>query len=158
MNRAAFDRQLVAALPYVRRVVGRWLLNTDRANDLVQEAVLHALEAAPSYREDGNMPAWLLRIARNRMVSGYRRAWRTVELDEGVAERQPALETPADGLELRDVARVIGTLPGPMREALTLVTIDGLPHEAVAARLGVAVGTIKSRVSRARILLGERAA
>ena len=97
------------------------------------------------------MKAWVLTIVRNQFYSDKRRAWRVTELDPTVAEETlVAVTNPSATLELDDVRRAMLELTDEQRQALSLITVAGLPYHEAAEICGCAVGTIKSRVSRAR--------
>jgi RNA polymerase sigma-70 factor (ECF subfamily) len=90
-------------------------------------------------------------IVRNEFYSRVRRAWRTTSLDPVVAERiLVANDNPTAALELDEMRRALAQLPPEQREALTLIGAGGFAYDEVAGMCGVAVGTVKSRVSRAR--------
>lgn len=130
--------------------------NRDKADDLVQETLIKALANIDSFEPGTNMRAWLLTILRNSYFSDRRRSWREeTELDERLLEglsRQPD----HDGwLALSDFARAFMALPATQREALGLVGLQGLSYAEAAQISGCAVGTIKSRVARARGVLSE---
>jgi RNA polymerase sigma-70 factor (ECF subfamily) len=90
-------------------------------------------------------------ILRNQFYSEKRRSWRASPLDPDVAERTlVAVTSPSAGLELDELRRAMAMLPDEQREALILIGAGGLSYEEASEICGVAVGTVKSRVSRAR--------
>jgi RNA polymerase sigma-70 factor (ECF subfamily) len=98
-----------------------------------------------------NMKAWTFMILRNQFYSDKRRSWRSSSLDPETAERTLVAVTSATGgLELDELRRAMAMLPDDQREALILVGAGGMSYEEVGEICGVAVGTVKSRVSRAR--------
>jgi RNA polymerase sigma-70 factor (ECF subfamily) len=125
--------------------------NVDRADDRVQEALTRALANIDSFRPGSNMSAWLFTILRNHLRSDYRKRRREVADSDGRhAERlasQPEQEAHLDYEALR---AAIAELPQDQREALILVGASGFSCEEAAEMCGCAIGTIKSRVSRAR--------
>jgi RNA polymerase sigma-70 factor, ECF subfamily len=138
------------------------------ARDLVQTTCLKALQRFDSFRPGTNAKAWMMRILRNTWIDLLRHrhiAGTEVPLEEGrlVAHPDPGEEadTVATGdlLERFSDAEVIAALlevPEPQRMALFLSDVEDLDQEQVAEVLGVAVGTVKSRLSRARVALAER--
>jgi len=124
------------------------------ADDLAQDALAKALKARDSYQLGSNMKAWLFMILRNQFFSEKRRSWRVSPLDQDVAERTlRAVDNPTSALELNDVRMALKMLPDVQREALVMVGAGGCSYEEAAAIAGVAVGTVKSRVCRARMAL-----
>ncbi len=126
------------------------------ADDLVQEAVLKGWAARESYQPGTNARAWLFTILRNAYYSQKRKAGREVEDPEGIISgnvRVPAEQTAK--LELDEFRRALATLPADQREALILIGASGFSHDEAAEIMGCAVGTVKSRVSRARTALSE---
>ncbi|MGE3301632.1 MAG: sigma-70 family RNA polymerase sigma factor [Hyphomonadaceae bacterium] len=148
----AFKAEMLALLPQVR-AFSRFLCQGDRAaaDDLAQDALVRAWAARDSFQPGSQMRAWLFVIVRNAFYSDRRKAWRSVTLDQEAAERTLRQESAqADTLDLDDVRRALNRLPSDQREALVLVTAGGLSYEEAAAVCDCAVGTIKSRVNRAR--------
>ena len=122
-----------------------------RGEDLAQDAMLRAWKARANYQRGTNMKAWTFTILRNQFVSEGRRAWRTMPLDPEVAENTlVANDDPHAVEELLDVRNAMMRLPVIQREALILAGPAGLTYEEVAKIVGCAIGTVKSRVSRAR--------
>jgi len=153
---AAFRADLVAAIPALRSFARGLCGNRDLADDLAQEAMVKAWAAQDSYRQGTNFKAWLYTILRNHFYSLSRRASRFAAWDPDLAAR--ALVTPADqgtALHFADLERGLGMLPTEQREALMLITAQALSYEEAAEVMGCAVGTIKSRVSRARSALTQ---
>ncbi|MBL8551209.1 MAG: sigma-70 family RNA polymerase sigma factor [Hyphomonadaceae bacterium] len=152
-----FREELVERLPQLRAFC-RFLCRGDAAaaDDLAQETVTRAWAARASFTPGTTMRAWLFVIARNLHYSEKRRARFVGAYDPNQAEL--ALKTdPAqdDVLALDEVRRALDLLPNEQRDALVLVTAGGLSSEEAAQICGCAVGTIKSRVSRARAALTE---
>ena len=146
-----FKAELVAQIPYLR-AFGRSLTGSrEAADDLAQEALVKAWNARDSFQPGTNMKAWTFMILRNHFYSEKRRAWRQAAWDEEQAER--SLTAPAGQdtiLDLEDLRRAMTRLPEEQREALILVGAGGFAYEEAAEICGCAVGTIKSRVNRAR--------
>ena len=118
--------------------------------------MLKAWKARASFQPGTNMKAWAFTILRNLFYSEKRRSWRRQPLDPEVAEATlVASDNSADNLELLSLRNALAQLPEDQREALILVGAGGLPYEEVAEICDCAVGTVKSRVSRARKALVE---
>jgi RNA polymerase sigma-70 factor (ECF subfamily) len=153
LSDAAFKQQLAAMIPQLQAYGRRIARDRDLADDLVQETMLKAWSARARF-EGNNIRAWCYVILRNVYLSQMRRARFKGEWNEADADRllatAPAQE---NGIVLADVGRGIEALPAAQREALLLVSSAGLSYEEVARRCNCAVGTIKSRVARARLAL-----
>lgn len=153
----AFKTELVSLIPQIR-AFARFLCQGDRAaaDDLAQEALARAWQARARFEPGSQMRAWLFVIVRNLFYSDRRKAWCTAAWDAASAER--TLRTKAvqkENLDLDDVRRAMSKLPDDQRDALILVTAGGLSYEEAAQVCACAVGTIKSRVNRARKALLE---
>jgi RNA polymerase sigma-70 factor (ECF subfamily) len=121
------------------------------AEDLAQETMIKAWRARSSYQAGTNFKAWLFTILRNEHYSRARRSWRSVPLDPGVAESTLVVaDDPSVREELLDVRNAMQLLSFDQRQALVLVTAAGLSYADTAAICGCAIGTVKSRVNRAR--------
>jgi RNA polymerase sigma-70 factor, ECF subfamily len=104
-----------------------------------------------SGRAGSNLKAWLFTILRNQFYSDRRRAWRQAPWDESAAERVPVAKGEQTwAVQLSDTARALRALPAEQREALILVGAGGFSYEDAASISNCAVGTVKSRVARAR--------
>jgi RNA polymerase sigma-70 factor (ECF subfamily) len=147
---AAFKAELVALIPRMR-AFARSLCGDSSADDLAQEAALKAWNARASFQMGSNMKAWTFRILRNQFYSDKRRSWRLRQLDPEVAEQTlVAVDDPSSPLALGELRQALAMLPLEQREALILVGAGGFAYEEAAIICGCAVGTVKSRVSRAR--------
>ena len=130
--------------------------NRDRADDLVQETVMRALANREKFQEGTNLHAWLVTILRNQFYSEGRKRRREVEDADGLhAGRLADIAAQPGHLELEDFLRAMRLLPDEQREALILIGASGFSYEEAAEICGVPVGTVKSRVSRARARLEE---
>ncbi|MFN9848426.1 MAG: sigma-70 family RNA polymerase sigma factor [Alphaproteobacteria bacterium] len=148
---AEFKAALIAVLPSLRAFARSLCRNAVEADDLVQETMLKAWSARESYIEESNFKAWAFRILRNSLYSNWRKNSRLTQLDDTVYEKTAkATDNAETALELAEVSQAILDLPLEQREALILIAAGGFNYEEVAAIAGVAVGTIKSRVSRGR--------
>ena len=146
-----FEDELLAAVPFMR-AFGRTLTgDMEQAEDLAQETVLQAWRCREQFHPGTNLRAWLSTILRNRFYSGQRRRKWRAEYDQEIIERTlVAPDDPSANVELEDVRRALSMLPDFQREALILVGAGGFAYEEAADICGCAVGTVKSRVSRAR--------
>jgi RNA polymerase sigma-70 factor, ECF subfamily len=136
----------------------RWLLRDDaRAADAVQQAFLQAWRSAASFDTSRPLSPWLFQITRRVCIDAIRRARRrpvTTELigegDLGAVDDTAEVERSWTRWEVR---RAIGQLPPPERDVARLAYVDGLSHREIAGRLGLPVGTVKSRTSRVQAKL-----
>jgi RNA polymerase sigma-70 factor (ECF subfamily) len=145
-----FHEQLKAILPRLRIYALSLTRDRDAADDLVHDTVIKALTGRHSFQPGTNLAAWLFRIQRNEFISGLRRQRPSVPVDTAIAE---SLSHPAhqdSGLIMREFVTAFAKLVPTQREALLLAVLEGLPYEVIAAHTGVSVGTVKSRISRAR--------
>ena len=151
---AQFKSDLVTVIPALRAFARSLCGNATQADDLVQETMLKAWAARRSYEPNTSFKAWTFRILRNAFYSNWRKDRRLSPLDDTVHEKMAqAVENAETALELAEVAGALQQLPIEQREAMILISAGGFNYEEVAAIAGVAVGTIKSRVSRGRATL-----
>jgi RNA polymerase sigma-70 factor (ECF subfamily) len=149
------QQEIVPLLPEMRGFA-RSLAGGDAhfADDLVQDAVLLALRSWDSFTPGTNLKSWLLKIVHNRFHSLKRRSWVKAEIGcdnlEGLSWLPPSQE---QSIELSAFKRAFAALKAEHRTALVLVGVHGLPYEEIAKVCGCEVGTVKSRVNRARSLL-----
>jgi RNA polymerase sigma-70 factor (ECF subfamily) len=149
-----FEDQLVAELPSLRAFARTLTRDVSRADDLTQQAVLKAWANRERFQLGTNMRAWLFTILRNTFYSEFRKRRNEVGDPDGEhAMKLASRPTQDHGLTMGDFVRAMARLNDNQREALVLVGAAGLSYEEAAAVMGVAVGTAKSRVSRARELL-----
>lgn len=147
---------LVAAIPNMRAFAISLCGNRDRADDLVQEALVKAWKHLDSFEVGTNLKAWLFTILRNAYFSELRKTKREVADSEGqIAARVAVPAEQLAHLELNDLNNALAELPVDQREALILVGAEGFSYEDAASISGCAVGTVKSRVNRARAKLAE---
>jgi RNA polymerase sigma-70 factor (ECF subfamily) len=148
---AAFKQQLVALIPQLRAFARTLTGDPTAADDLAQDAMMKAWDARASFEMGTNMKAWTFMILRNQFYSEKRRSWRQTQLDQEAAERTlVAVDDPAAPVALDELRLGLAMLPEEQREALVLVGAGGFAYEEAAEICGCAVGTVKSRVSRAR--------
>ena len=149
-------KAVLGAVPSLRAFAISLCGNVDRADDLVQETLLRALANIKSFQPGTNMPAWLFTILRNHFRSEYRKRRREVEDSDGrYAETLKTQPDQYGQVEFREFQQALAQLPADQREALILVGASGFSYEEAATICGCAVGTIKSRVNRARTRLAE---
>ncbi|OYX51767.1 MAG: RNA polymerase subunit sigma-70 [Alphaproteobacteria bacterium 32-64-14] len=146
-----FKRELVAAIPHLRAFARSLCHDATQADDLAQEALAKAWKARDSFEPGTSIKAWTFMILRNQFYSEKRRSWRSAPLDAEMAENTlVANDNPSAPMELLELRAALAKLPDDQREALILVGAGGMAYEEAAKVCQVAVGTIKSRVSRAR--------
>ena len=151
-----FNAQILACLPHLRAFARSLSGDRDRADDLVQSAIQRALAAAAQFTPGTNFKGWIFTILRNVYFSELRSHRRLeVPIDEANLDSHATQPTQLAGLEFDEFRRAFDTLPVEQREALVLVGADGFSYEAAAMVCGAPIGTIKSRVSRARRELGK---
>src|ERR1700724_3520755 len=147
---------MLAAVPSLRAFAISLCGNVDRADDLVQEALLRAWANLSSFEPGTNMSAWLFTILRNLFRSEYRKRRREVPDGDGTyAETLKTQPEQASRGEVEEFRTALAKLPPDQREALVLVGASGFSYEEAAQICGRAGGTIKSRVNRARTRLAE---
>ena len=152
----AIRDQVLSTVPSLRAFAISLCGNIDRADDLVQETLLRALSHIDSFQPGTNMPAWLFTILRNLFRSEYRKRRREVEDADGrYAETLKSHPEQTGRVEFEEFRTALAKLPSDQREALILVGASGFSYEDAAGICGCAVGTIKSRVNRARTRLAD---
>lgn len=147
---------LLGSIPALRAFAFSLTYDLDRSDDLVQDTLVRAWVNAGSFRRGTNLTAWLFTILRNLFYSEQRKRKREVEDADGVmAGKLTSLPEQEVRMEMAQFQTALNRLPHAQREALVLVGAQSFTYEEAAAICGVAVGTIKSRVSRARMRLIE---
>lgn len=148
-----FHIELVGHLPSLRQQALALTRRSSEADDLVQATVTNALAAQARFSPGTNMRAWLACIMRNRFLSDIRRRRDTTDVEDlppGKLATAPAQE---DNIALGELRRCLARLSACYRVALVSIVVQGQSYEEASASLGVAVGTLKSRVHRARLQL-----
>ncbi|WP_404302724.1 sigma-70 family RNA polymerase sigma factor [Alicycliphilus denitrificans] len=154
---AAFSELVARYQDRIYRFLLRLTRSQEDARELAQETFLSAYQALPRWRPDAQLSTWLFRIARNQALDRLRRARHVefVALDEALHDQVPA-DTPTPEAVLQGRQR-IAALEGALarlsvehREILLLRDIEDLPYEDIAEVLGIGLGTVKSRIARAR--------
>ncbi|MGB3500721.1 MAG: sigma-70 family RNA polymerase sigma factor [Mesorhizobium sp.] len=153
---ADFKAGLLAAIPNLRAFAVSLTHSSDRADDLVQETLVKAWDKQRSFEPGTNLKAWLFTILRNEFYSQMRKRGREIQDSDGIMTAKLAVHPSQPGkLDLEDFRGALGQLPEDQREAIILIGASGFSYEEAAEICGCAIGTIKSRVSRARTRLQE---
>jgi RNA polymerase sigma-70 factor (ECF subfamily) len=151
-----FANGVLASVTSLRAFAISLTRDADQAEDLVQETLLRAISKHEQFVDGTNLQAWLFTILRNQFFSEHRKSLREVEDGDGsYAASMIALPDQEDRVMIHDLEAALDKLPEGQREAIMLVGVDGLSYEEAAQVLGCAVGTVKSRVNRARNCLAE---
>src|SRR6187399_3224477 len=152
----ALRDQILASIPSLRAFAISLSGNVDRADDLVHETILRALANIHSFQPGTNLPARLFTILRNLCRSEYPKRRREVEdADGSFAQTLKSNPDQIGRIEFREFRKALAELPSDQREALILVGASGFSYEEAADICECAVGTIKSRVNRARSRLAK---
>jgi RNA polymerase sigma-70 factor, ECF subfamily len=152
----AFLDDLFRCVPHLRAFAISLTRNPDRAEDLVQDTLLRACDKRDSFELGTSLQAWLFTILRNSFHTEHRKRSREVEDGDGAyAQALVTLPDQIAKLELQDLSVALSKLPSDQRQAILLVGVEGLSYEEAAMVVGVPLGTIKSRVNRARHHLAE---
>ena len=147
---------LRAAIPSLRAFAMSLCGNRDSADDLVQDTLVRAWAKMNRFEAGTNLHAWLCTILRNIFYSDYRKRVREVEdADGSYAGRLFSIPDQEARLDLEDFQRALMTLSADQREALLLVSVEGFSYEEAAEICGCVLGTVKSRVNRARTRLAD---
>ncbi len=156
MPSASFKDELLAEIRNLRAFAISLSGSVSLADDLVQELLLRAWSNSEKFQPGTSLRAWLFTILRNIYYSNYRKRSREVQDSDGLYARR--LTVPGDQeshLDLEDFRKAMTKLPAEQREVLTLIGASGLSYEEAAVVCQVGIGTIKSRLSRARAKLVE---
>jgi RNA polymerase sigma-70 factor, ECF subfamily len=150
-HEADFVQELLNSMRPLRAFAISLTHDLDRAEDLVQSTLLKACDRRNRFKPGTCLQAWLFTILKNDFYTEHRKRKREVEDVEGAyAARLISLPEQLSGLGLQDLSKALSQLPLLQREVLLLVGAEGMSYEEIAARQHVSVGTIKSRVNRAR--------
>lgn len=142
-------QQIVALIPRLRRYARALVGERARADDLVQDTLERAWAKLHLFRTGTDMRAWLFTVMHNVHVNQIRAARETVEFDETALEGV-ASEPRGDRLDVRDLERALQRLPVEQRQVLLFVALEDMSYDEAARALGVPIGTVMSRLSRAR--------
>ena len=150
----SFQDELVALLPQLRAFARSLCGNATLADDLVQEAAIRAWSARATFVPGSSMKAWTFTILRNAFLSNLRKDRRqTAPSHDAMRDWTPAEQE--DGLHIADLERALGRLGPERRAALLLVTIGDFSYAEAAQICDCPIGTLRSRISRARRDLGQ---
>jgi RNA polymerase sigma-70 factor (ECF subfamily) len=152
----SFKRELLATLPSLRAFAVSLSGKHDKADDLVQDTMMKAWAKQESFEMGTNIKAWLFTILRNEFYSQMRKRGREVQDSDGIfTERMAVHPSQYGSMDLQDFRKALAALPDDQREAVILIGASGFSYEEAAAICHCAVGTMKSRVSRARSRLQD---
>ena len=147
----SFESDVVVLLPILRRYAHALTGNAAWADDLVQDTAERALRRWTTWSANGNLRAWLLTILRNLYIDQLRKQREISTGDNDALWRGMAVpEEKVDGLFLRDVQRALYSLPMEQREVLLLIGLEELSYQEASSILKIPLGTVMSRLSRAR--------
>lgn len=153
---ADFREALIREMPGLRAFAVSLAGSFHQADDLLQETLLKAWSSSESFTPGTNMRAWLFTILRNTYYSQHRRRGREVQDTDGVySERIAAPPNQEGALDLADFRAALAKLPPEHRDVLLMVGASGFSYEEAAEICGVAIGTVKSRLNRARARLAD---
>jgi len=169
-DKHAFELLVIKYQRKLGRLLSRFIRDAAEIEDVTQEAFIKAYRALPSFRGDSAFYTWLYRIgintAKNYLVAMGRRAPTTTEFDVADAEtfddgeQLKDVNTPENELMSKQIAKTVNQtlqdLPGELRTAITLREIDGLSYEDIATIMGCPIGTVRSRIFRAREAIAEK--
>ena len=169
-DKKAFELLVVKYQRKLARLLSRFVRDASEVEDVTQEAFIKAYRALPSFRGDSAFYTWLYRIgintAKNYLVSLGRRAPTVTGVDseeaEGIEEGDQLrdLNTPENQMMTRQLAETVNhalqELPEELRTAITLREIDGMSYEEIAQIMNCPIGTVRSRIVRAREAIAER--
>lgn len=151
-----FKRSMLACLGSLRAFGVSLTGRHDRADDLVQDTIMKAWAKKTSFEPGTNMKAWLFTILRNEFYSQIRKSGREIQDSDGFYTEQLSTHPGQYGaLDLQDFKAALEKLPDDQREAIILIGASGFSYEEAAEICQCAIGTIKSRVNRARNRLAE---
>jgi RNA polymerase sigma-70 factor, ECF subfamily len=156
MTDATFGEQMVAQIPYLRAFAISLSGSYSVADDLVQDTLVKAWSHSDSFQPGTNFRAWLVTILRNTYFSQYRKRSREVQDSDNVlAEQIPVKGGQESNVTMQDVQKALDKLAPEHREILLMIGITELSYEEAAQVCNIAVGTVKSRLNRARAKLAE---
>lgn len=158
-ERTRMGRDIVTLLPRLRRFAAGLSGSVQDGDDIVQAACVRALERHHQWEPGTRLDSWMFRIIRNLWLDGRKSAWsRLVKSDDAVLAGTPggSMERELEARNELELARkAIAALPPQQREVLMLVTVEGQTYEAAAELLGIPLGTVMSRLARARVAVAR---
>lgn len=144
--------EFLKARSVLRRYAIKLTQDYNTADDLLHDTFIRIMDKAETYQEGSNFAAWATIIMRNHFISGVRRRREIVDVDAITIAAPPKQE---DGIRTRRLFQMIKYLPKDVRLMLLMNAVEGISYEDIATRFGVNLGTVKSKISRIRSLLGE---
>ena len=152
-----FKKELIRRIPDMMRFAMTMTRSTQESEDLMHDTVISAMEMAESYTPGTNMEAWLYTIQRGIFNNSLRRARTRRNYQMANADQPEPAQLPAqiDHLVFEEAKEAIDRLPVDQKAAFFLVAYDGKSYNEASAILGCSVGTVKSRVSRARVEIAK---
>nr|WP_298688498.1 sigma-70 family RNA polymerase sigma factor [uncultured Dongia sp.] len=155
-SRADVEAMLLDVIPHLRAFARSLTRNRDQADDLTHDAVVRALAAIDQFTPGTNFKAWMFTILRNLYYNECRKRWiKSTPIDEMAGDEPSIGPTQEANLEFNDFRRAFWQLNADQREVLILVGASGFSYEEAAEVCNCRVGTVKSRVSRARAELKQ---
>jgi len=151
------DNQLITEMDRLKKFALRLTKNDANADDLLQNTVLRAYEKKDLFKEGSNVFSWTSKIMYNLFVSDYRRKVKF----ESQYDPEPAINNLNanidfdDHMMLQEVGEAMNQMSDEHREILVMVTVQGMKYDETAEKLNIPVGTVRSRLSRARSILSE---
>jgi RNA polymerase sigma-70 factor (ECF subfamily) len=153
---AEFQNEMLSLMPRLRNFAMSLCRNSSRADDLVQDTIARAWANAESFQAGSNMIAWLMTILRNLYYGDFRKSGREVEdVDDVHAMAVKVAPAQESRMEFLDLKAAMAKLSPEHRQALLMIGVSSMSYEDMAEKVGVPVGTMKSRVSRARADLAD---
>ena len=149
-----FEKQMVDLLPMMRAWARYLTRDVTAADDLVQDVALKTLLAFESFTPGTNFSAWVRQIMNNHFISSIRQKREMTTLED--MPEIPVAEAQQDQINIRELGVAFHDLPKAQKDALRLIAIEEQSYEEVSLSMGVAIGTLKSRVHRARLQLRAR--
>ncbi len=147
---------LLILIPRLRAFAITLTGNLDRADDLVQETLVKAIENAHRFEEGTSLQSWTYTILRNLFISDCRKRWREVaDPDSAIAEKVAVVPEQDARLDFEDLLDALNKLSPDHREIILLIGAEGMSYEQAAKICGITVGTVKSRINRARTRIAE---
>ena len=152
----SIEAELLRAVPHLRAFAVSLTANIEKADDLVQETLVRGLTHIDRFEAGTNMGAWLTTILRNQFYTLHRKRRRETEDPDGALSAKLAV-LPRQGasLDVEDMLDALAKLSPRQREAIVLIGAEGYSYEEAARICNTSIGTIKSRVNRARTRLAE---
>jgi RNA polymerase sigma-70 factor (ECF subfamily) len=151
------DNQLITEMEKLRRFALRLTKNNADADDLLQNTILRAYEKKHLFEENSNVFSWTSKIMYNLFVSGYRRKvkFESQYDPEPILEKTEIVSNQNDKILVQEVGEAMNKLSQDHRDILVMVCVQGMKYEETAEALNIPVGTVRSRLSRARSLLQD---